>query len=90
MGTQSSESEDSDGTADVDELAWSKRGLAVGDARSGDCTMIWDCGDDGGNESDFDDVKDVVDEGELKGSQSGLGVCEGGSGDRVRLRICDG
>ena len=90
MGTQSSESEDSDGTANVDELAWSKRGLAVGDARSGDCTGFGDCGGDGGDESDFDDGEDIVSSGELEGCQGGLGVCGSESEGRTRLGSCAG
>ena len=56
---KSSVSEDSDRTANVDKLAWSKRGLVVGDARSGDCTGFGDCGGDGGGRSK-DESKDCA------------------------------
>ena len=90
MGMQSSESADSDGTTDVNELAWSKRGLAVGDARSGDCMGFGDCRGDGGDESDFDDGEDIVSSGELEGCQGGLGVCGSESEGRARLGSCVG
>ena len=83
MWTQSSESADSDGTTNVNELAWSKRGLAVGDARSSDCTGFGDCGGDGGDESDFRDGKNIVGSSELEGCKGGLGVCESESEDRT-------
>ena len=87
MGMQSSESADSDGTTDVNELAWSKRGLAVGDARSGDSTGFGDCGGDGGDENDLNDVEHL-DNGEPRGCMSGLEVCREESEVRVRLGIC--
>ena len=59
-------------------------GLAIGNTRSGNCTKLGDCGDDGGdrNENDLNDGRNVVDNGELKGPKSGLRVCEGESKDR--------
>ena len=90
MGMQLSKSVDSDGTTDVNKLAWSKRGLAVGDARSDDCTGFGDCGGDGGDESDFRDGKDVVGSSKLEGCKGGLGVCGSESEGRTRLGSCAG
>ena len=71
---RSSKSDDSDETADVDELTEPEIGLAVGNARSNDCMKLEDCGDDGGGENDLSDGGNVVNSGELKDCTSGLGV----------------
>ena len=86
MGTQSSvfddieenELDDIDETADVDELAEPESRLAIGNARSGGCTRLGDCGEDCGGANNFSNGGSVVGSGGLEGS-------EGKSEDCARL-----
>ena len=80
-----SELDDSDETADVDELVEPESGLAVGNTRSGNCAKLGVCRECSGDENDFSDGGNVVGSGGLGGGESGLGVCDNKSEGRMRL-----